>query len=165
VAERAAQPGADLQRWMHEIGDHSNLRLTLMRGDGSVIADSARSDRQVEAMENHAERPEVQEALARGQGAAVRHSETTGDTYVYAARTLTDPKGELLVLRLAQPLAELQALRGRLAAAMLLAALAAGVAILLTSLWIDRRLFEPLARLIGEARDLINGRLHRVQVP
>ncbi len=165
VAERAVRPGAGLQHWMHEIGDDSNLRLTLMRGDGSVIADSVRSDRQVEAMENHAERPEVREALARGQGAAVRHSETTGDTYVYAARTLTDSKGELLVLRLAQPLAELQALRGRLAAAMLLAALAAGVSILLTSLWIDRRLFQPLARLIGEARDLVNGRLRRVQVP
>ncbi|HVG10155.1 MAG TPA: PAS domain-containing protein, partial [Thermoanaerobaculia bacterium] len=168
VAERAVQPGADLQRWVHEIGrsdDGSGLRITLIRGDGSVIADSARSDRQVEAMENHAERPEVREALARGQGAAVRHSETTGDTYVYAARTLTDSRGELFVLRLAQPLAELQALRGRLAAAMLLAALAAGAAILLTSLWIDRRLFQPLARLIGEARDLVGGRLRRVQVP
>ncbi|MEA2563156.1 MAG: two-component system, OmpR family, phosphate regulon sensor histidine kinase PhoR [Acidobacteriota bacterium] len=165
VAERAVQPGADLQRWVHEIGSHSDLRITLIRGDGSVIADSSRSDRQVGAMENHSERPEIREALARGQGAAVRHSETTGDTYVYAARTLTDSKGELLVLRLAQPLSELQALRGRLAAAMLLAALAAGVAILLTSLWIDRRLFQPLARLIGEARDLVGGRLRRVQVP
>ncbi|MFL6291467.1 MAG: ATP-binding protein, partial [Thermoanaerobaculia bacterium] len=174
VAERAVQPGADLQRWLHEIGAgsgtgsgkyHSGLRVTLIRGDGSVIADSARSDRQVGAMENHAERPEVREALARGQGVAVRHSDTTGDTYVYAARTLTDSRGELFVLRLAQPLAELQALRGRLAAAMLLAALAAGVAILITSLWIDRQLFEPLARLIGEARDLANGDVRRVQVP
>ncbi|HEX6864631.1 MAG TPA: PAS domain-containing protein [Thermoanaerobaculia bacterium] len=169
VAERAVQPGADLQRWVRDIGrgsgQDSGLRITLIRGDGSVIADSLRSDRQVEAMENHAERPEVREALARGQGAAVRHSDTTGDTYVYAARTLTGPRGELFVLRLAQPLAELQALRGRLAAAMLLAALAAGVAILLTSLWIDRRLFQPLARLIGEARDLVNGRRRRVQVP
>ena len=171
VAERAVQPGADLQGWMHEIGssEHgSGLRITLIRGDGSVIADSARSDREVEAMENHAERPEIREALARGQGSAVRHSETTGDTYVYAARTLTDSRGELFVLRLAQPLAELQALRGRLAAAMLLAALAAGVAILLTSLWIDRRLFQALARLINEARDLANGdvrQLRRVQVP
>ena len=165
VAERAVQPGADLQRWVHEIGDDSGLRVTLIRGDGSVIADSARTDRQIGAMENHAERPEVREALARGQGVAVRHSDTTGDTYVYAARTLTDSRGELFVLRLAQPLEELQALRGRLAVAMLLAALAAGVAILITSLWIDRQLFHPLARLISEARDLVGGRLRRVQVP
>ncbi|MFP5288410.1 MAG: ATP-binding protein, partial [Thermoanaerobaculia bacterium] len=165
VAERAVQPNADLQRWVHEIGDDSGLRVTLIRGDGSVMADSARSGPQVGAMENHAERPEVRQALARGEGVAVRHSDTTGDTYVYAARTLTDSKGELFVLRLAQPLAELQALRGRLAAAMLLAALAGGAAILLTSLWIDRRLFEPLARLIGEARELVDGRRSRVQVP
>ncbi|HWM92835.1 MAG TPA: ATP-binding protein [Thermoanaerobaculia bacterium] len=168
VAERAVQPGADLQGWLRDIGGGggSGLRVTLIRSDGSVIADSARSGSQVEAMENHAERPEVQQALARGEGAAVRHSETTGDTYVYAARTLTDSRGELFVLRLAQPLAQLQSLRGRLAAAMLLAALAAGVAILLTSLWIDRRLFQPLTRMIGEARGLVGGRVvGRVQVP
>ncbi|MFL6292875.1 MAG: hypothetical protein ACJ759_18430 [Thermoanaerobaculia bacterium] len=40
VAERAVQPGADLQRWLHEIGAgsgkyHSGLRVTLIRGDGS----------------------------------------------------------------------------------------------------------------------------------
>jgi two-component system phosphate regulon sensor histidine kinase PhoR len=168
VAERAVQERVDLQRWVHEIGDGSGLRITLIRSDGSVIADSARSDRELAAMENHAERPEVREALARGEGVAVRPSSTLGVTFVYAARTLTDSKGELFVLRLAQPLEELEALRGRLAAAMLLAALAAGAAILVTSLWIDRRLFEPLARLIGESRELADGDFHRsrrVQVP
>ncbi|HYN19615.1 MAG TPA: ATP-binding protein [Thermoanaerobaculia bacterium] len=55
--------------------------------------------------------------------------------------------------------------RSRLAAAMILAALAAGVAILVTSLWIDRRLFKPLARLIAEARELVRDHSRRVQVP
>jgi two-component system phosphate regulon sensor histidine kinase PhoR len=165
VADRAVRQGGDLQPWVHEIGADSGLRITLIRSDGSVIADSARTDQELHHMENHAARPEVQDALARGEGVAVRHSDTTGQTYVYAARTLTDAKGELFVLRLAQPLSELQALRGRLAAAMLLAALAAGVAILLTSLWIDRRLFQPLERLIAQSRDLINGGVRRVQVP
>jgi two-component system phosphate regulon sensor histidine kinase PhoR len=168
VADRAVREGrqgGDLQPWVHEIGADSGLRITLIRGDGSVIADSARTDQELHRMENHAGRPEVQEALAHGQGVAVRHSDTTGQTYVYAARTLSDAKGELFVLRLAQPLSELQALRGRLAAAMLLAALAAGVAILLTSLWIDRRLFKPLDRLIVQSRGLVNGTVRRVEVP
>ena len=169
VAERAVQPQPDLQHWVHEIGagsgTTSGLRVTLLRGDGSVVADSARSDSQLESMENHAERPEVQTALARGQGVAVRRSDTTGVPYVYAARTFTGSRGELFVLRLAQPLEELQELRGRLAAAMFFAALAAGVAILITSLWIDRQLFKPLSRLISEARDLVGGKLRRVQVP
>jgi two-component system phosphate regulon sensor histidine kinase PhoR len=168
VADRAVRQGrqgGDLQPWVREIGADSGLRITLIRGDGSVIADSARTDQELHRMENHAGRPEVQEALAHGQGVAVRRSDTTGQTYVYAARTLSDAKGELFVLRLAQPLSELQALRGRLAAAMLLAALAAGVAILLTSLWIDRRLFQPLDRLIVQSRGLVNGTVRRVQVP
>jgi two-component system, OmpR family, phosphate regulon sensor histidine kinase PhoR len=165
VAERAVLQGADLQPWIHEIGADSGLRITLIRSDGSVVADSARTDQELHRMENHAGRPEVQEALAKGQGVAVRHSDTTDDTYVYAARSLTDAKGELFVLRLAEPLSELQALRGRLAAAMLLAALAAGVAILLTSLWINRSLFQPLEKLIGQSRALINGTVRRVEVP
>ena len=165
VADRAVRQGDDLQPWIHEIGADSGLRITLIRSDGSVIADSARTDQEVHRMENHAGRPEMQAALASGQGVAVRHSDTTGQTYVYAARTLTDAKGELFVLRLAEPLSELQALRGRLAASMLLAALAAGVAILLTSLWINRSLFQPLEKLIGQSRDLINGTVRRVEVP
>jgi two-component system, OmpR family, phosphate regulon sensor histidine kinase PhoR len=165
VAERAVEPGADLQRWLHDIGADSGLRITLIRSDGSVLADSARTSQQIGAMENHAERPEVQEALARGHGVAVRRSSTTGDMYVYAARSLVDSQGDLFVLRLAQPLSQLEALSGRLAAAMILAALAAGVAILVTSLWIDRRLFKPLARLIAEARELVRDHSRRVQVP
>ncbi|MES1245390.1 MAG: ATP-binding protein [Acidobacteriota bacterium] len=165
VADRAVRQGGDLQPWIHEIGADSGLRITLIRSDGSVLADSARTDQELHRMENHAGRPEVQEALASGQGVAVRHSDTTGQTYVYAARTLTDAKGELFVLRLAQPLSELQALRGRLAAAMLLAALAAGVAIVITSLWIDRSLFQPLEKLIGQSRELVNGTVRRVEVP
>ncbi len=165
VADRAVRDGANLQPWFHEIGDGAGLRITLIRSDGSVVADSARTGPEVHRMENHAGRPEVQDALARGQGVAVRTSDTTGQTYVYAASRMSDSKGELFVLRLAQPLSDLQALRGHLAAAMALAALAAGVAILLTSLWIDRRLFQPLERLIGESRGLINGAVRRVQVP
>ncbi|MES1211192.1 MAG: hypothetical protein ABUL63_02540, partial [Acidobacteriota bacterium] len=66
VADRAVRDGANLQPWFHEIGDGSGLRITLIRSDGSVVADSVRTDPEVHRMENHAGRPEVQEALARG---------------------------------------------------------------------------------------------------
>jgi two-component system, OmpR family, phosphate regulon sensor histidine kinase PhoR len=42
---------------------------------------------------------------------------------------------------------------------------AATVAVLLTSLWIDRRLFRPLARLIAGAVALASGRVRRVEDP
>jgi two-component system phosphate regulon sensor histidine kinase PhoR len=70
-----------------------------------------------------------------------------------------------VILRLAQPLAQIEALRGSIATAMALALLAAGLAILLTSLWIDRRLFRPYYSLIQGAGELASGRIRRVPLP
>jgi len=56
-------------------------------------------------------------------------------------------------------------LRGRLPAVMALSILAAGIAVLFASLWLDRQLFEPLSRLIAGAQDLAVGRARRVAVP
>ncbi|HEV7508716.1 MAG TPA: ATP-binding protein [Thermoanaerobaculia bacterium] len=155
----------DLKIWIRQLAADSGLRATLIRSDGVVIADSTVAPERVAAMENHRRRPEVREALARGSGMAVRTSATTGDTYVYAAQTLAGPRGEAYILRLAEPLEQLQALQGRLAASLALAALVAGLAILVTSLWLDRRLFQPLSRLIADARDIAAGRASRVHVP
>jgi len=53
----------------------------------------------------------------------------------------------------------------RLAAVLGLAMAAAGVVILAVSLWIDRRLFRPLARLIAGAGELAGGMARRVEEP
>jgi two-component system phosphate regulon sensor histidine kinase PhoR len=155
----------DLKVWVRKLAADSGLRVTVIRSDGVVIADSSVPLERVASMENHRHRPEVQEALARGSGMSVRTSATTGYTYVYAAQTLAGPRGEAYILRLAEPLEQLQALQGRLAASLALAALVAGLAILVTSLWLDRRLFQPLSRLIADARAIAAGRASRVQVP
>ena len=163
--ERLARPNLDPQTWVRQLAADSGMRVTLIRPDGVVFADSSVERASIAAMENHLHRPEVQAALAQGRGMDVRRSATTGHTYVYVARTLSGPEGKPLILRLAEPLEQLSALRGRLAAAMALSALAAGIAILFTSLWLDRRLFEPLSRLIAGAQDLALGRATRVAVP
>jgi two-component system phosphate regulon sensor histidine kinase PhoR len=163
--ERLADPRLNLETWAVRLAADSGIRVTLIRRDGVVLADSSVEPDQVRAMQNHRGRPEVRAALASGRGMNVRRSATTGNTYVYVARTLSGPGGEVMILRLAEPLEQLDALRTRLAVAMALAMLAAGVAILLTSLWLDRRLFEPVSRLIDGAQDLAIGRVSRVEVP
>jgi two-component system phosphate regulon sensor histidine kinase PhoR len=163
--DRLADPRLNLETWAVQLAADSGIRVTLIRRDGVVIADSSVEPDRVRAMENHSHRPEVRAALAVGRGMNVRTSATTGNTYVYVARTLSGPGGEVMILRLAEPLEQLSALQTRLAAAMALAMLAAGVAILFTSLWLDRRLFEPVSRLIAGAQDLALGRVSRVTVP
>jgi two-component system phosphate regulon sensor histidine kinase PhoR len=163
--ERLTDPHVNLETWAVQLGADSGIRVTLIRRDGVVLADSSVEPEHVREMQNHSRRPEVRAALAGGRGMNVRRSATTGNTYVYVARTLSGPNGDVMVLRLAEPLEQLDALKTRLAAAMALAMLAAGIAILFTSLWLDRRLFEPASRLIAGAQDLAQGRASRVAVP
>ena len=59
----------------------SDLRLTLIASDGSVLFESATSQQ----MENHLSRPEIQQAMQNGIGQDRRDSQTMGlETYYYA---------------------------------------------------------------------------------
>ena len=72
----------------------SDLRLTLIASDGSVLFESATSQQ----MENHLSRPEIQQAMQSGVGQDRRDSQTMGfETYYYA---LLLPDG--CILRVAQ---------------------------------------------------------------
>ena len=90
-----------LNRWAAEIGS-GGVRVTVIRGDGQVLADSEADPR---SMENHADRPEVQEALAKGEGRSVRRSVTLRRDLLYYAVRQDVAAGPPLVLRFAIPLA------------------------------------------------------------
>lgn len=79
-------------------------RVTIMRPDGVVLADSSVPEDQLESLRN---RPEVSAALAEGYGQSRRSSESTGDTRLYVARRYPlegPPKG---VVRLSVPVEDL----------------------------------------------------------
>lgn len=74
--------------------DSGDVRVTLVGSDGTVLYDNQNS---VASMPNHADRPEIAEALADGTGSAERDSETSGYVSVYRAIRLANGN----VLRLA----------------------------------------------------------------
>lgn len=64
--------------------DSNNLRVTWVGSDGKVLYDNSADETN---MENHAQRPEIQEAFRTGHGESVRESETLNQsTYYYALR-------------------------------------------------------------------------------
>lgn len=65
----------------------SNSRLTWIAADGSVLYDDEADEN---AMENHAGREEVHEALTAGTGSSTRYSSTLLEKTVYCAKRLTD---------------------------------------------------------------------------
>jgi two-component system, OmpR family, phosphate regulon sensor histidine kinase PhoR len=65
-----------------------NVRLTVISPRGVVLYDSEVSD--YNTMENHLERPEVRESVAKGSGGNIRESATTGKSYYYYAKFYPD---------------------------------------------------------------------------
>jgi len=100
---------ADLQTLTDRAGEAGGLRLTLIAADGTVLADS---EADPSALDNHANRPEVRQALAGNEGRARRQSTTLKQQEVYVAIPL--PAGEAAwskgVLRAALPASRIGAL-------------------------------------------------------
>ena len=115
-------------------------RITWVRADGTVVYDT-RAD--AETMENHAQRQEIQQALAAGEGESSRYSSTLLQKTVYYAQRLPDGTvlrlsavrvtAGVLVLNMLQPILLV------LAAALILSGVLAGR--------LARRITEPLNRL------------------
>jgi two-component system phosphate regulon sensor histidine kinase PhoR len=95
--ENALQEFAD---WLAQSG----IRITFIAEDGIVLADS---DEDSALMENHATRPEIQEAFLNGSGRAVRFSATIGRELVYLAKRYDNDIDQPLVLRFSKPLYQL----------------------------------------------------------
>jgi two-component system phosphate regulon sensor histidine kinase PhoR len=75
-------------------------RITVIRPDGVVTADSGVTPAELSSLENHARRPEVAAARSNGSGFSVRHSATLRRDLFYLARRI-DQRGD--VVRLALP--------------------------------------------------------------
>ncbi len=140
----------------------TDVRVTVIRHDGDVIADSS-IGAEVESMENHRDRPEVQGAFDIGRGVDRRVSNTLGVKFLYLARRV-DTGDDAIVVRVAVPYAEVAAraavLRVVLFAALLLA-LGLGAVL---SFVVARRVTRPIAGLSEVAVAMGEGRFD-VEMP
>jgi two-component system phosphate regulon sensor histidine kinase PhoR len=127
----SASPG--LRDWVAQMSI-GGIRVTIVTTSGQVLADSEVDSR---TMENHADRPEIREALARGDGQSLRRSVTLRQDLLYYAIRHDTPSGVPLVLRFALPLetsdAALASFRGSLWLWSLLILGIAGAATILVS--------------------------------
>lgn len=88
-----------LRDWVAQMAA-SGARVTVITADGHVLADS-QSDPQT--MENHATRPEILEAMAKGDGRSIRHSVTINRDLLYYAVRQNTFAGSTYILRFALP--------------------------------------------------------------
>ncbi len=83
-SERSAEI---FDRLRDDFRDSGSLRVTWIDPDGRVLYDN---DRDASTLENHSDRPEVEQALEQGEGESIRHSDTMNKTTFYYALRLGD---------------------------------------------------------------------------
>lgn len=71
----------------HYRGTDPDVRVTVISSEGEVLYDSQAGS---ETLNNHADRPEIQEAEQSGSGYAIRHSDTIDRDMYYYAMMLDD---------------------------------------------------------------------------
>lgn len=123
------------------IAEISDSRITLINASGKVFADS---EKDVRLLENHFNRPEVQEARLRGTGQSVRYSESLGIDMLYVAVAVRDGKDITGYIRMARPLHEVQSIIDKVYQYILLTILIVAIIALGIALFFSYRLYEPI---------------------
>ncbi len=132
--------------------DRKLLRLTLIKENGEVIADS---DRQASVLENHLMRQEVQNALSGNPADVIRKSETTGLWMTYYAETLDLP-GSRYVVRCAVATDGTARLKHFVMRIFWIAISLGALFVLLLAWYVYQRIRKPLVRL-HESMERISG--------
>ena len=129
------------------------VRITIIWDDGRVFGDSEVDEGGIEAIDNHRNRPEVRDALARGTGIDRRYSDTTRNLYLYYA--VRSEEG--YVVRCAYPLSEYYVLLSKVRKDIMISLIAAGIFALIAGLAGVRRVTRPIRELIKASRAVRKG--------
>lgn len=126
---------------IQKIASISGARVTLIDPQGKVFADS---EKEIAGLENHLNRPEIQESRLKGKGHAVRHSATTGVDMLYVAVTVKTGSEITGYVRLAKPLYDVQNTIEKVYNSLLQAILIVAAISLIIALLFSYRLAAPI---------------------
>ncbi|MCR4440018.1 MAG: ATP-binding protein [bacterium] len=105
LLEQASAAGMDqsddLWALTYRLRDAVGARITLIDASGAVLTDSDVGPAGVGHMDNHLQRPEVQQAAQSGFGRSHRRSPTMGRTIYYSAAKVDVPSAPVRFVRLA----------------------------------------------------------------
>jgi two-component system phosphate regulon sensor histidine kinase PhoR len=157
---------ADFDAQIDQLGKATGLRITIMREDGVVVADSEADPAK---LENHKGRPEFIQAASTGEGISDRTSGSIKTELLYLAQPVRDPagtvvgdaQGRVYYARTAVHMDQLRQNLGALYGALAIAALACVAMGAAISYVFARRQTLPISDLTSFADALSRGDLHR----
>lgn len=134
----------DLQQRILQIAGNIDTRITIISEGGTVLADSQQDP---VTMDNHRERPELQQAHKSGLGVVTRFSETLSKSMRYMAMPIDDAHHQYGFIRVALPLSQIDQRLNRLQNIAIVAAILTAIIALMLGFWIARSFAAPLSRM------------------
>ncbi len=148
------KPSTTMDELAGKLGKVTSTRITVIDADGVVLGDSQEEPSQ---MENHLERPEIQQAISDGVGIVERESTTLNTEMMYLALAVKKDGGIKGFVRLALPITEITMTLSRLwimlFTALLLAIVLAGV----LGFKLAQRLTKPIQEMTVAAQKIAGG--------
>jgi two-component system, OmpR family, phosphate regulon sensor histidine kinase PhoR len=150
-----------VDRLCKELGQRSATRLTVILPSGRVVGDSSQNPAR---MDNHGDRPEIQQALKGEMGGSTRLSFTEETPMMYVAAPVMDQGRVTAVVRASLTVAFIDRVLNAMYVKIALGGMGAALLAALLSLWMARRLSAPLKEMQQAAQRFAQGDL-RVKVP
>jgi two-component system phosphate regulon sensor histidine kinase PhoR len=152
--------GSGIDAFSKNLGTMVSTRFTVILPSGKVVADS---DEDPSRMDNHLDRPEIEEALNSGRGISTRYSPTLHKKMMYVAVTLKKKEHTVAVVRTSLSLNAIdETLRG-IELKIALAGLVIAVFAAVLSLLVFRRIRKPIEEMKRGAEAFARGEFqHRL---
>ncbi|GAB6280126.1 MAG: ATP-binding protein [Thermovirga sp.] len=147
---------SNVSRWSSDYA----TRVTVVSMDGNVLFDN---ETDPATLDNHADRPEIREAILSGTGINTRYSRSLETDQIYVARIAADPQGEAVVVRISLSLADVEAAVTSARKRILVSLAFAGLVSLLVGLFFIRQVSGPIEELTRSA--LETGRGGKLRFP
>lgn len=161
--ENGLKPESEINALCVEYGRKIATRITVILPDGRVIGDS---DRDPAAVENHADRPEIIEAIKGDISQSTRYSTTVRKNMMYFAMPLRHQGRIAGVMRVALPLTSVQKALGEVSGRIALSFMVVVLASLLAGLLVSRNISRPLRKMKQSIMQYrAGGSAVRVEVP
>lgn len=150
------QPGLDDR--CKELKRETGARVTVIDKDGKVLGDSETASA---LMENHINRPEIEQALFSGTGWSIRFSNTLKYNFLYVAKRISSGEETEGFVRVAVPLKEVDKsvnlLRIRIVAVVIIILFVTGA----FSVWQTDHLRRLLGQITAFSRSLSRGEIEK----
>jgi two-component system phosphate regulon sensor histidine kinase PhoR len=167
LRQELTQPQPDLPRLQNlaqELGRGTGARVTLIAGNGVVLAESEKTLEGAKAMENHLGRPEVQDALRHGVGSSMRHSDTLDVDHLYFAAAVpasVTSSNVVAFVRVALPLHQISRTVSHVQHVATVATVTVGVLGVPLLFWMARRTSQPILKMRDVAARVARGDFSR----